>query len=78
MERKQCKCKTDSISLFAGIRHDVGDIGYLKGLFSYGRYKNSISRSTGADEYAEGSVNGTLMQLGALVVSTFRLPQREI
>lgn len=58
--------KTDSISLFAGIRHDVGDIGYLKGLFSYGRYKNSISRSTGADEYAEGSVNGTLMQLGAL------------
>ncbi|WP_241375352.1 autotransporter domain-containing protein, partial [Escherichia coli] len=29
-------------------------------------YKNSISRSTGADEYAEGSVNGTLMQLGAL------------
>lgn len=67
MERKQCKCKnTDSISLFAGIRHDVGDIGYLKGLFSYGRYKNSISRSTGADEYAEGSVNGTLMQLGAL------------
>lgn len=58
--------KTDSISLFAGIRHDAGDIGYLKGLFSYGRYKNSISRSTGADEHAEGSVNGTLMQLGAL------------
>lgn len=67
-ESSSARSENRSTDASAGLRYDFGTKGaYVKGLVSYGAYKNSVKRTLGLGaEEGEGTVRGSLWQFGLL------------
>lgn len=67
-ESSSARSENRSTGASAGLRYDFGTKGaYVKGLVSYGAYKNSVKRTLGLGaEEGEGTVRGSLWQFGLL------------
>ena len=67
-ESTAARADNRGIGASAGLRYDFGTKGaYVKGLVSYGAYKNRVNRTLGLGaEEGEGTVRGSLWQFGIL------------